>query len=198
MDPLAATRPPAPPPRRQGAARRTWWAVVVVLAVAAVGAAAVGLQQRGIAAQWRDRATAREAERDDAVGRTEAVQRQLEEVTAALATSEADVAALEERIRGLADEKARAEDAATTVQVQRDTVLDLTQKVAAAVDTLDSCVTQLFTLQTASVEAFNSVSAGEQVDTTALNGALEQTTAFCNTARTAAARASAATEALPR
>lgn len=180
-------------------ARTVVLVVVTVLALllAAAGGAAAW-QQRDVAQQWRDRATTREAERDDALGRVGALQRQLDEVAAALSTSEADVAALEERLRELADEKAQAEDTATTVQVQRDAVVDLTQKVASSVTSLDECVTRLLAVQRDSVEAFNAAAAGEPVDVDPLNAALEETRGFCDAARAAAARAAAAAQALPR
>jgi chromosome segregation ATPase len=185
-------------PRGAVVSRALAVSVSVVLLALAGGGAAVAWQQREVAGQWRERAVAREDERDEALGRGEALQRQLDEVAASLSTSEADVAALEERIRSLADEKAQAEDTATTVQVQRDAVVDLTQKVAASVEALDSCVTRLFDLQSESVQAFNRAAAGEQVDVEPLNAALEDTTGFCNAARAAAAEASAAAQALPR
>lgn len=171
------------------------WAAL--LAVVVAGAAAAW-QQRGVADQWRDRAVARQTERDEALGRVEALQRQLDEVTASLATSEADVAALEQRISELANEKAQAEDTATTVQVQRDAVVDLTQKVATSVTSLDECVTRLLVLQRESVEAFNAAAAGQDVDVEPLNASLRETTGFCDDARAAAAQAAAAAEALPR
>lgn len=174
-------------------------AVVTVLAlVLAAAGGAVAWQQRDVAQQWRDRATTREGERDDAVARVEALQRQLDEVAAALSASEGDVAALEARLRELAGEKAQAEDTATTVQVQRDAVVDLTQKVASSVTSLDECVTRLLALQRDSVEAFNAAAAGEPVDVEPLNAAMEDTRGFCDAARTAAAQAAAAAQALPR
>jgi hypothetical protein len=158
----------------------------------------VAWHQREVAADWRDRAVTMERARDDARGRTEALQRQLDEASEVLAISEQDVAQLEERIRELADEKAQAEDTATTVQVERDVFVQLSTTVAGAVDALDVCVTQLFSLLDDSVQAFNDAAAGRPVDVAPLNAAKDATTAFCNDAREAAAGAGAAADRLLR
>jgi hypothetical protein len=171
--------------------------LVVALVVATTGAA-VAWQQRSVAADWRERAVAMEGARDDARGRAEALQRQLDEVGEVLAISESDVAQLEDRIRELADEKAQAEDTATTVQVERDVFVQLSTTVAGAVDALDACVTQLFSLLDDSVRAFNAAAAGEPVDVVPLNAAKDATTTFCNEARSAAASAGAAADRLLR
>jgi hypothetical protein len=186
--------PPTPPPSRR-------WPLTAGLVLAIVLAAAgggVAWQQREVAAGWRDRAVAMERARDDARGRTEALQRQLDEAGGILAISEQDVAQLEERIRELADEKAQAEDTATTVQVERDVFVQLSTTVAGAVDALDLCVTQLFSLLDDSVQAFNDAAAGRPVDVVPLNAAKDATTAFCNDARAAAAGAGAAADQLLR
>jgi predicted nuclease with TOPRIM domain len=182
-----------------GGGGRVGLVVALVLALlAASGAGAVAWQQRTVAAEWRDRAEAMEAARDDARGRTEALQRQLDEASEVLAISEDDVARLETRIRELADEKAQAEDTATTVQVERDVFVQLSTTVAGAVDALDLCVTQLFDLLDGSVRAFNDAAAGRPVDVEPLNAAKDATTAFCNDARSAAAGAGAAADRLLR
>jgi len=186
-----------PASRRPGGRGPLVAVLVLALLVGAVGVG-VGWQQRQVAAEWRDRTEVRTGERDEALGRAEALQRQLDEVADALSTSEGDVATLTERITALADEKAQAEDSATTVQVQRDAVLDLSQQVASSVSALEECTTRLFDLQRDTVGAFNRATAGEQVDVSPLNGRLEDTTAFCNDARSAAARAAAAARALPQ
>jgi hypothetical protein len=191
--------PPGGPPPTPLPARR--WPLTVGLVLALVLAAAgggVAWQQREVAAGWRDRAVAMERARDDARGRTEALQRQLDEAGEVLAISEQDVAQLEERIRELADEKAQAEDTATTVQVERDVFVQLSTTVAGAVDALDLCVTQLFSLLDDSVQAFNDAAAGRPVDVVPLNAAKDATTAFCNDARAAAAGAGAAADRLLR
>lgn len=169
--------------------------VVIAIAVAVV-ALAIGVQQRTVAAHWAERAEALEEQRDDAHARMGALERQLEELTEVLAVSEADVADLEERIRELADEKARAEDTATTVQVERDVFVTLSAQVAGAVDALDGCVTQLFALLDDSVRAFNAAARGEPVDVVPLNAAKDATTRFCNDARQAALTARAASDRL--
>jgi hypothetical protein len=191
--------PPGGPPPTPLPARR--WPLTVGLVLALVLAAAgggVAWQQREVAAGWRDRAVAMERARDDARGRTEALQRQLDEAGEVLAISEQDVAQLEGRIRELADEKAQAEDNATTVQVERDVFVQLSTTVAGAVDALDLCVTQLFSLLDDSVQAFNDAAAGRPVDVVPLNAAKDATTAFCNDARAAAAGAGAAADQLLR
>jgi chromosome segregation ATPase len=138
-----------------------------------------------------------EGQRDDALGRGEALQTQLEDVAELLALSEMDVADLEERIRELADEKAQAEDTATTVQVERDVLADVSTQVASAVEALDACITRLFDLQSASVDAFNRSAAGEPVDVAPLNAQADATTTFCNQARSAAAAAGSAAGRIP-
>jgi hypothetical protein len=192
--PPAAGPPPTPPPSRRW---RVTAGLVLALLLAAVSGA-VAWQQREVAADWRDRAVMMERARDDARGRTEALQRQLDEAAEVLAISEGDVAQLEERIRELADEKAQAEDTATTVQVERDVFVQLSTTVAGAVDALDLCVTQLFSLLDDSVQAFNDAAAGRPVDVVPLNAAKDATTAFCNDARAAAAGAGAAADQLLR
>ena len=101
-------------------------------------------------------------------------------------------------MRDLADEKAQAEDVATTTSVERDALVDLASQVAAAVTSLDSCVDELFDLLNEAIVAFNRQGAGEEVDVGPLNVARTATTAECNTARTAAAAASARADLLLR
>ncbi len=189
-----AGSPPAP------AVRRRWpWVVAVVLLFAVAGAAVgVAWEQRSVAAEWRDRAVALEAQRDEAVDRNRSLERQLGEVVDVVGTSERDVAELEDRVRELAGEKALAEDEATTIQVERDVFVDLSTRVTAAVDSLDACVTRLFDLLGQSTEAYNAAAAGEFVDVEPLNAAAQSTTSFCNDARTAAANAAAAADQLLR
>lgn len=163
--------------------------VVVALLVAA-GSAAVGVQQRTVAADWRDRAQALETQRDDAIGRTEALQRQLDEVAGSLNVSEGDVASLEERVRELADEVAQAEDVAATTGVERDTLAALSSAVAGSITSLDACVSELFDLLDRTIDAFNRQGAGEQVAVGPLNSQRSATTATCNDARSDAAAAS--------
>lgn len=181
------------------APRRRWpWVVaIVVLVAAAATAGAVAWDQRQTAAQWQERAEALEDQRDDALGRGESLQVQLEDVADLLAGSERDVERLEERIRALADEKAQAEDTATTIQVERDVLADVSAQIADAVSALDACITRLFDLQSASVEAFNRSALGEPVDVGPLNDQANATTAFCNDARAAAAAAASAADRIP-
>jgi hypothetical protein len=195
-----ATPPPPEHPPAPVRARGRWPLTVGLIGALLLAAVAGGVawQQRSVAADWRDRAVVMERARDDARGRTEALQRQLDEVSGVLSVSESDVAQLEDRIRELADEKAQAEDTATTVQVERDVFVQLSTTVAGAVDALDVCVAQLFSLLEDSVQAFNDAAAGRPVDVVPLNAAKDATTTFCNEARSAAAGAGAAAEQLLR
>jgi hypothetical protein len=191
--PRTEPREPAPPAR----AGRRRWPLVVGVFVALVGLA-VGVQQRQVAAEWRDRATLVADERDDARGRSEAFQRQLDEVAAALATSEDDVVQLEDRVRELADEKAQAEDVATTTGVERDTLVALSGAIAGSVTALDTCVDEMFDLLNEAIGAFNRQGAGEDVDVAPLNEERARVAASCNSARQDAADAAATAEDLLR
>jgi hypothetical protein len=185
--------PPAPPPPR---GRRRLGTALVVALVLAVVAGGVAVQQRQVAVGWQQRAVAVEEQRDDARGRAEAFQRQLDEIADALALSESDVAALEDRVRDLADEKAQAEDVATTTTVERDTLVALSSAIAGAVTSLDDCVVQLFGLLNDAIGAFNRQGEGEVVDVGPLNEDRADTTADCNAARRDAADAAARADAL--
>jgi hypothetical protein len=171
--------------------------VVLGLLLALVGAG-IGVQQRQVAASWSERAATLEDERNDARARGEAFQRQLDEVADALAVSESDVGALEERVRELADEKAQAEDVATTTTVERDSLVELNGAIAGAVTALDGCVDQLFDLLGDAIDAFNRQGAGEPVDVDPLNAARTTATTECNDARQAAANAAATADRLLR
>lgn len=164
----------------------------------AVVASLLALDQRDVAAEWQARAVALEGQLDEVDAERQDVAGRLDETLDALTTSERDVGELEARVRTLADEKARAEDTATTVQVERDVFIELSELIAAATDSLDSCVTQLFELQTASVAAFNRAAADQPVDVEALNARAAEVTGFCDQARTAAADAQAAADRLLR
>lgn len=198
QDPYAPDDPVRTGPPSEGRARRWPWVVAVVLLGALAGTSgAIAWDQRETAAQWQERAEELEDRRDEALGRGEALQDQLDDLADLLAASEVDVAELEERIRELADEKAQAQDTATTVQVERDVLADVSTQVASAVEALDACVTRLFDLQEASVEAFNRAAADEPVDVGPLNEQADATTTFCNQARSAAAAAAGAAERIP-
>lgn len=172
--------------------RRWPWVAVTLLALLAAGVAAgVALDQRTTAAQWQDRAATFEAQRDAAAERSAGLSEQVDEALAALDTSERDVTELEERVRALAEEKARAEDDVTTVQVQRDTFAELSEQVADATASLDTCVERLFDLHAASVEAHDVASGGEPMDVAPLDAQAERVTDVCSRAREAARDASA-------
>ena len=176
--------------------------LLVLLLVGAIGggvtAAWIAADQREVAAAWQERAAGFERQLDAVdEDRTELAD-ELDEAVGALTTSESDVARLEERVRDLAEEKARAEDAATTVSVERDVFRELSEMVAEATTALDTCVTRLFELQESSVAAFNAAGGGREVDVDALNARAEEVRGFCAQARTAAAEAEAAAEQLRR
>jgi hypothetical protein len=181
---------------------RGWTVVLVLLLVLTTGGAVtatwIALDQRDVAAEWQARAVELEDQLDEVDTQRQEVAGRLDETLDALTTSERDVGELEARVRTLADEKARAEDTATTVQVERDVFIELSELIAAATSSLDSCVTQLFELQTASVDAFNRAAADQAVDVEALNARAAEVTRFCNQARTAAAEAEAAADRLLR
>lgn len=174
-------------------------AFVLLLAIAGAGiAGSVAVDQREVAEAWQDRALTLEDQRDGLVSDRDGLATQLERALDALDTSERDVVALEARVRELAEEKARAEDTATTVQVERDVFIELSELIAAATGSLDACVTQLFELQSASVEAFNRANRGQTVDVRALNARADEVTRFCDDARSAAASAQVAADQLQR
>ncbi len=182
----------AGPPRSRTQRRWPWLLALLLALVVAGGATAVAVQQRNVAAAWQEQTEALEEQRDGAIDRGDTVEAQLEELRAAFEVSEADVASLEARVRELADEKAQAEDTATTVQVERDVLADVSVRIADATTALDQCVSRLFDLQRASVDAFNRAAAGETVDVDPLNAQAQEVTDFCNSARSAAAAASSA------
>lgn len=179
-----------PGPAAGGTSRGRATTVVVVVAVlVGLTGVGIGVQQRQVAAGWQDRAEVLQEQRDDARGRVEALQSQLDEVADALAVSEDDVASLEGRVRELANEVAQAEDVATTTGVERDTLRALSTSVAGSIGALDTCVSELFDLLNEAIEAFNRQGGGEVVDVGPLNAARTRTTATCNAARADAADA---------
>jgi cell division protein FtsB len=177
--------PPVDGPRR--GRRVLGVALAVLVAAAGVG---IGFQQRQVAASWQQRAQETATVRDDALGRVDALQRQLDEVADALAVSESDVVELEDRVRELADEKAQAEDVATTTGVERDTLVELSSAIAGSIGALDGCVDELFDLLNDAIDAFNRQGEGADVDVGPLNAARTTTTAGCNAAKQDAADAS--------
>lgn len=185
-------------PAGPGSRMRRWPSVVAVVVAISLAAAAGGVayDQREVAVEWRDRAEALRLQRDAGIEREERWIEQVEDIASLLVASEADVAGLESRVRALADEKAQAEDTATTVRVEREVFFEVTGHIAAATDALDRCVEQLFDLQTVSADAFNRSTAGEAVDVTPLNTTAQQVTASCNDARATAASAGAAADRL--
>jgi uncharacterized coiled-coil protein SlyX len=169
----------------RGARARRVVATLVLLSLA-VGGVAVGLQQRQVAAEWRDRAVALEQQRDDAIGRAEALNAQLDELGTLVQLSVDDLATLEERLAELAGEKARAEDRATVTRAE---LTALAAQVDRAFSLLNQCVDDLFDLQRDTIAAFNRAVAGERVDVGPLNDRLAATAERCTTARQAGANA---------
>ncbi|MCC5947518.1 MAG: hypothetical protein JJT89_03590 [Nitriliruptoraceae bacterium] len=185
-------RAPLPRPVR----RWPWIVLAALLAIAAIAATLIAVDQYQVAAEWQTRAEVYEQQRDEAADAGAVLAAQVDDLDALLDTSEADVGDLEERLRVLADQLARAEDTATTVSVERDVIVELTGRIADATEALDSCITRLFELQTTSVAAFNRAAAGDSVDVEPLNAQAAQVTTFCNEARSAAASAGAAADRL--
>jgi len=175
----------APPRRRRG--RRVARALLVLALIGtAIGGGAVGWQQREIAAGWQARALLLEQQRDDAIGRSEALSGQLGELANLVQLSGEDLATLEERLAELAGEKARAEDRAT---LTRDELRTLATRVDTAVRQLNACADDLFELQSATIDAYNSVARGTPVDVGPLNERLAEMTTRCTAARQAGAAA---------
>ena len=178
---------PVPQPRRRGRARRVLTVLTMLALLGAAGAGgAIGWQQREVAAGWRDRAVLLEQQRDDAVGRAEALSDQLGELANLVQLSVEDLATLEERLAELAGEKAQAEDRAT---VTRADLQRLATTVQGAVSQLNACVDDLLTLQSDTVAAFNELAQGRRVDIGPLNDRLRATSERCNAARQAGANA---------
>ena len=198
--------PPSPqtsPSATRSTPGRRWPTVLVVLllltALGGGGAAAwFAADQREVAAAWQERAVGLERQLDEVEEDRAELAERLDEAVGALTASESDVARLEERVRDLAEEKARAEDTATTVSVERDVFRELSEMVSDATTALDTCVTRLFELQESSVAAFNAAAAGREVDVDGLNERAAEVRGFCARARAAAAEAEAAAEQLRR
>ena len=161
------------------------FAVLLLLALAA-GGTAVGLQQRQVAAGWQERALTLEQQRDDAVGRSEALSGQLNELSNLVQLSVDDLATLEERLAELAGEKARAEDRAT---LTADELRTLATRVESSVRLLNACADDLLALQSDTIAAYNSLASGVPVDVGPLNTRLAATSARCTEARQAGANA---------
>ena len=169
--------------RRRGRGRRIVRALVtLVLIAAATGGAAIGWQQRDVAAGWQARSVVLEQQRDDAIGRAEALSEQLGELGNLVQLSVEDLATLEERLAELAGEKAQAEDRAT---LTRDELRILAARVDSAFRQLNACVDDLFALQSSTIDAYNSVARGTPVDVGPLNQRLAEMNERCTAARQA-------------
>jgi uncharacterized coiled-coil protein SlyX len=188
----AVPHPAHHPARARHRRRRV---LVLVLIVLAGTGAAIGMQQRQVADGWRDRALLLEQQRDEAIGRAEALGAQLDELGSLVQLSNEDRATLEQRLAELAGEKARAEDVAT---VTREELTTLASRVSSAVTQLNACTDDLLALQRDTIDAFNRSVSGERVDVTPLNERLEATRMRCASARQAGADAVALAERLRR
>lgn len=160
-------------------------ALLVLLGLAAAGTG-IAVEQRLVAAEWRERAETLEQQRDDAIGRSEALAAQLSELGTLVQLSAEDLANLEERLAELASEKARAED---RVALTREELRTLAERVASASRLLNGCVDDLLALQQQTVSAFNRLAGGASVDVTPLNERLEEVRGTCTVARQAGADA---------
>jgi len=168
------------PPRRARRTPRT--ALTIVLLAITIGASAVAWQQRETAAGWQARADVLEQQRDDAIGRSEALSGQLSELAGLVELSVDELATLEERLAELAGEKAQAEDRAT---LTRDELRTLAARVDTAVRSLNACADDLLILQADTVAAFNALARRESVDVAPLQRRLDDVNARCREARQA-------------
>ncbi len=169
-------------PRSATPRRRTRTLVTLLMLGLALGAGAVTWEQRQVAAGWQERAVALEQQRDDAIGRSEALSEQLGELANLVQLSVEDLATLEERLAELAGEKAQAEDRAT---VTRDELRTLAARVQSAFQQLTACVDDLFALQSDTISAYNSLARGNQVDVGPLNERQRVMVERCSAARQA-------------
>lgn len=185
--PTDAWQPHDPVPLQ---AARRWprtLALLVLLGLAAAGTG-IAVEQRSVAVEWRERAETLEQQRDDAIGRSEALAAQLSELGTLVQLSTEDLADLEDRLAELAGEKARAED---RVALTREELRTLAERVASASRLLNGCVDDLLELQQQTVSAFNRLAGGASVDVTPLNERLEEVRGTCTVARQAGADAAA-------
>jgi uncharacterized coiled-coil protein SlyX len=153
--------------------------LLVGLAGAGVG---VGVEQRMVAAEWRERAEVLIEQRDEAIGRSEALSAQLGELGLLVQLSAEDLASLEDRLAELAGEKAQAED---RVALTREELRTLAERVSSASRSLNTCVDDLIALQEQTITAYNRVVSGERVDVAPLNERLEVVRGTCAIARQA-------------
>ena len=172
------------PGRSAGRVRRTL--VGLLLLAIAAGGTGVAVQQRQVAAAWRERAVVLEEQRDDAIGRAEALGAKLDDLGMLAQLSTEELAAVEERLAELASEKARAEDRET---LTREELRILAGRLETAFRLLNACVDDLLVLQNDTVIAFNTLADGGRPDIGALNERLNATRSRCDTARQAGADA---------
>jgi chromosome segregation ATPase len=156
--------------------------LALLLVAATITASAVAWQQREIAAGWQARSVMLEQQRDDAVGRSEALSEQLGALSNLVQLSVDDLATLEERLAELAGEKAQAEDRAA---LTREELRTLATRVESAVRQLNACADDLLALQSDTIDAFNRLARGSSVDVGPLNERLAAVNARCNEARRA-------------
>lgn len=184
-DARTAPQERATPSRGRGRRIASAVAIVALLALAGAGTA-IGVQQRDIAAGWQQRAMTLEQQRDDAIGRSEALSGQLSELGNLVQLSVDDLKDLEERLTDLAGEKARAEDRAT---LTADELRILATRVESSVRLLNACADDLLALQADTIEAFNTLAGGRSADVGPLNERLAANSTRCTEARQAGANA---------
>lgn len=173
---------PGATPRAATARHRGRTLALLLMMGIALGGGAVAWEQRQVAAGWQERAVALEQQRDDAIGRSEALSEQLGELANLVQLSVEDLATLEERLAELAGEKAQAEDRAT---VTRDELRTLATRVQSAFQQLTACVDDLFALQSDTIAAYNSLARGNPVDVGPFNERQRVMVERCSAARQA-------------
>jgi hypothetical protein len=171
---------------------RSTLSALIVLAVLAVSSFVV-LDQRQVADMWRQQAGTLADQRDQAIGRTEALGAELAEIAEQLQRATDERETLEARLTALAEEKARAED---TTAVSSEQLQSLARIVSGAVSLLNTCVADVLQLQADTVAAYNSLARGTPVDIRRLQERQNAISAQCAEAQRAGAQAVGAADQL--
>jgi hypothetical protein len=156
----------------------------LILLIVLLVASLVVLDQRQVADAWRQQAGTLAEQRDQAIGRTEALGAELTEISEQLQRAIDERENLETRLAALAEEKARAED---TTAVSSEQLQELARIVGSAVSQLNTCVADVLQLQSDTVAAYNSLARGTPVDTTRLQERQNSISAQCAEAQRAGA-----------